>query len=89
MYAKIFATGIFNSACRRWNDRIPAEQTWNSFKTHFAMAYRQHKQLQGGQMLPPGTPTQLWHNLLMNILQEQRKPCHSHCSGPQHCCKIY
>jgi hypothetical protein len=47
-YAKIFATGIFHSACCRWNGRLPAEQTWNAFKTHFAMAYRQHKQMQGG-----------------------------------------
>jgi hypothetical protein len=46
-YAKIFATGIFHSACRRWNDRLPADQTWNAFKTHFAMAYFQHKQMQG------------------------------------------
>jgi hypothetical protein len=42
-HAKIFATGIFHSACRRWNDRVPADQTWNAFKTHFAMAYRHHK----------------------------------------------
>jgi hypothetical protein len=47
-YANIFATGIFHSACRRWNEIIPAEQTWNAFKTHFAMAYRQHKQIKGG-----------------------------------------
>jgi hypothetical protein len=47
-YVKIFATVIFHSACRRWNDRLSAEPTWNAFKTHFAMAYRQHKQIQGG-----------------------------------------
>jgi phage shock protein A len=47
VYAKIFATGIFHSACRHWNDRLPAEQTWNAFKTHFATAYRQHKPIQG------------------------------------------
>jgi hypothetical protein len=44
-YAKIFATGIFHSACRRWNDRLPADQTWNAFKTHFSKAYCQHKQM--------------------------------------------
>jgi hypothetical protein len=27
VYAKIFATGIFHGACRRWNDKLPAEQT--------------------------------------------------------------
>jgi hypothetical protein len=46
-YAKIFATGILHISCRCWNDRIPAEQTWNALKTHFEMAYRQHKQMQG------------------------------------------
>jgi hypothetical protein len=46
-YAKIFATGIFRSACRRWNYRLPAEKTWNAFKTHFATAYRLHRQMQG------------------------------------------
>jgi hypothetical protein len=45
-YAKIFATGIFHSSFRHWNGRIPAEQTWNAFKTHFAISYRQHKQMQ-------------------------------------------
>jgi hypothetical protein len=25
----------------------------------------------GGKLLPPGTPTQLCHNLLMKIMQEQ------------------
>jgi hypothetical protein len=48
MYAIIFATGIFHSACSLWNDRLPAEQTWNAFKTHFATAYLHHKQMQGG-----------------------------------------
>jgi hypothetical protein len=47
VYTKIFATGIFHSAFRRWNDILTAEQTWNAFKTHFAMAYNQHKQMQG------------------------------------------
>jgi hypothetical protein len=47
VYAKIFATGIFHSACRHWNDRLPAEQTLNAFKTHFATSYCQHKQMQG------------------------------------------
>jgi hypothetical protein len=46
-YTKIFATRTFHSACRRWNQRIPAEQTWNDFKTQFAAAYRQHTQMQG------------------------------------------
>jgi hypothetical protein len=34
-------------ACHRWNEIIPADQTWNAFKTHFATAYHQHKKMQG------------------------------------------
>jgi hypothetical protein len=45
-YAKIFATGHFMSACRRWNEKPPAEKTWTQFKSHFAAAHRQHKQMQ-------------------------------------------
>jgi hypothetical protein len=47
VYAKVFATGTFHGACRRWNEIIPAEQTWNDFITHFATAYLQQKQMQG------------------------------------------
>jgi hypothetical protein len=47
-YAKIFATGQFVSACRRWNEKSAAEKTWTHFKSHFAAAHRQHKQMQGG-----------------------------------------
>jgi hypothetical protein len=46
-YAKIFATGHFTSACRRWNEKPTAEKTWTQFKSHFAAAHRQHKQMQG------------------------------------------
>jgi hypothetical protein len=46
-YAKIFATGQFMSACRRWNKKPTAEKTWTQFKSHFAAAHRQHKQIQG------------------------------------------
>jgi hypothetical protein len=46
-YAKIFATGHFMSACRRWNEKPSAEKTWAQFKSHFAAAHRQHKQMQG------------------------------------------
>jgi hypothetical protein len=53
-YAKISATRIFHSDCRHWNDRLPAEKTWNAFKTHFAMAYRQHKQMQGQKAAASG-----------------------------------
>jgi hypothetical protein len=46
-YAKIFATGHFVIACRRWNEKPAAEKTWTHFKSHFAAAHRQHKQMQG------------------------------------------
>jgi hypothetical protein len=46
-YANIFATGHFMSACRRWNEKPAAEKNWTHFKSHFAAAHRQHKQMQG------------------------------------------
>jgi hypothetical protein len=46
-YAKIFATGHLMSACRRWNEKPTANKTWAQFKSHFAAAHRQHKQMQG------------------------------------------
>jgi hypothetical protein len=46
-YAKIFSTGHFMSACRRWNEKPKVKKTWAHFKTHFAAAHRQHKQMQG------------------------------------------
>jgi hypothetical protein len=46
-YANIFATGHFMSACHRWNEKPSAEKTWTHFKSHFAVAHRQHKQMQG------------------------------------------
>jgi hypothetical protein len=46
-YAKIFATGHFRRACRRWNEKTAADKTWTHFKSHFAAAHRQHKQMQG------------------------------------------
>jgi hypothetical protein len=46
-YENIFATGHFMSACRRWNEKPAADKTWTHFKSHFAAAHRQHKQMQG------------------------------------------
>jgi hypothetical protein len=46
-YANIFATGHFMSACCRWNKKHAIEKTWTQFKSHFAAAHRQHKQMQG------------------------------------------
>jgi hypothetical protein len=47
VYAKIFATGHFMSACRRCNEKPNMEKTWAQFKTHFSAAHHQHKQMQG------------------------------------------
>jgi hypothetical protein len=46
-YGKIFATGHFVSACRRWNEKPLDEKTWAQFKDHFAAAHRQQNQMQG------------------------------------------
>jgi hypothetical protein len=35
-YSKIFKSRKFNNACRRWNEKIEADKTWNNFKIHFA-----------------------------------------------------
>jgi hypothetical protein len=46
VYANIFATGHFMSACCRWNEKTLSEKTWAQFKAHFSAAHRQHKQMQ-------------------------------------------
>jgi hypothetical protein len=53
-YAKIFATGHFMSACRRWNEKHAIENTWTQFKSHFAATHRQHKQMQGESAVTAG-----------------------------------
>jgi hypothetical protein len=35
------------SACRCWNEKTSAGKTWTHFKSHFAAAHRQHKQMKG------------------------------------------
>jgi hypothetical protein len=53
-YAKIFATDQFMSACRRWNKNHLIKKTWTQFKSHFAAAHRQHKQIQGESFATAG-----------------------------------
>jgi hypothetical protein len=53
-YANIFATGHFMSACRRWNEKPSTEKTGTHFKSHFAAAHRQHKQMQGESAVTAG-----------------------------------
>jgi hypothetical protein len=48
VYAKIFATRHFMSACRRWNEKPHAEKTSAQFKANLSAAHRQHKHMQGG-----------------------------------------
>jgi hypothetical protein len=47
VYSKIFKSGKFNSAYRRWDEKVEADKTWNNLKTHFAAAYHQHRKMQG------------------------------------------
>jgi hypothetical protein len=47
-FSKIFCTGNFMSACRRWNEKDTADKNWSNFKVHLNAAHRQHKQIQGG-----------------------------------------
>jgi hypothetical protein len=65
-YAKIFSTGHFMSACRRWNEKNLAEKTWAQFKSHFAAAHRQH--------LPPHPGTTLSTPLLVKLRTKWLKP---------------
>jgi hypothetical protein len=58
-YAKIFATGSFMSACRRWNEKEAADETWTNFKIHFAASHRQHNKMQGEY----AANMQLWFKL--------------------------
>jgi hypothetical protein len=46
-YVKLFATGHFMSACRRWNEKHLIKKTWTQFKAHFDAARRQNKHMQG------------------------------------------
>jgi hypothetical protein len=46
-YAIIFASGHFMSACQRWNEKHAIKKAWTQFKSYFAAANRQHKQIQG------------------------------------------
>jgi hypothetical protein len=45
-YSKIFKSEKFNSACRRWDEKVESDKTWNNFKIHFVAAYHQHRQMQ-------------------------------------------
>jgi hypothetical protein len=53
-YAKVFATGHFMSACCQWNENHSIDNTWTQFKSHFAAAHCQHKQMQGESSVTAG-----------------------------------
>jgi hypothetical protein len=38
---------LYLTRCRRWNEKPAAEKTWTHFKSHFAAAHRQQKQMKG------------------------------------------
>jgi hypothetical protein len=65
-YAKIFATGHFMSACRRWNEKPTADKTWTQFKSHSAADHRQHKQMQG-----ESTATAGYHSANADVTQNE------------------
>jgi hypothetical protein len=65
-YTKIFATGQFMSACRRWNEKPTAEKTWTQFKSHFAATHRQHKQMQG-----ESAATAIYHSANAAVTQNE------------------
>jgi hypothetical protein len=65
-YAKIFATGHFMSACRQWNEKPLADKTWAQFKSHFAAAHRQHKQMQGESAATAG-----YHSANADVVQTE------------------
>jgi hypothetical protein len=46
-YSKIFKSGKFNSACRIWDEKLAADNTWNNLKIRFAAAYLHHRKMQG------------------------------------------
>ena len=46
-YTNILTTVIFNSACRRWDENLEADKTWDYFNIHFAASYLQHRQMNG------------------------------------------
>jgi phage shock protein A len=54
------------SACRRWNEKPTAEKTWTQFKSHFAAAHRQHKQMQG-----ESTATSGYHSANAAVTQNE------------------
>jgi hypothetical protein len=71
-YAKIFATGHFMSACRRWNEKHTIEKTWTQFKPHFTAAHRQHKQMQG-----ESAATASYHSANAAVAQNEDKMAES------------
>jgi phage shock protein A len=54
------------NACRRWNEKPAAEKTWTHFKSHFAAAHRQHKQMQGESAATAG-----YHSANAAVIQNE------------------
>jgi hypothetical protein len=54
------------SACRRWNEKPTAEKTWTQFKSHFAAAHHQQKQMQG-----ESSATDVYHSENAEVTQNE------------------
>jgi hypothetical protein len=67
-YANIIAAGHFMSACRRWNEKPATDKAWTHFKSHFAAAHRQHKQMQGETAASIG-----YHSASASITQNEEQ----------------
>jgi hypothetical protein len=45
-YTLVFNTGVFSDACRKWRRKPLLNQTWDIFKTHFALAHEDNRLIQ-------------------------------------------
>ena len=39
-YTKILTTRIFSGTCRRWDEKVELDKTWDNFKIFFSVSYR-------------------------------------------------
>jgi hypothetical protein len=53
-------------ACRRWKEKPTADKTWTQFKSNFAAAHRQHKQMQGESAATAG-----YHSINAAVTQNE------------------
>ena len=68
-YNLIFQTGMFTDACREWRNKPTADKTWENFKTHFALAYKDLKQ---NQQAASSTGMHAANAILENMQQDTK-----------------